>query len=370
MVSVYQAVVLLFCCGVFICFLLLQENSEYEPKIYRNLCLKLFVTLICSLAVYFFIDRVIVPAVFHIQRSSYLDNMNQWGKRSFGRIFLDLFLYCYTLTFGNFPPVQRVVGLVIARHAWAGEQAVDFLNGVSRISGNVLLFPATVLFFVKITQITRKVIPSGRKFLYTLAGIGIPLCTMLLAVTGGGWPPYRSHYALPLASAFMLFFLIKKYKKKAALVVICLTLLVAAYQAQIVAQLFYSDQLRYNEDVRLSYELNDLITHIQPGAGKLPVVFVGKYHAASRFQTNFLQGSMLGRSVFEQDSNLGPVVSVLQVTLHGLAFMRSLGMNFDLPNDNQIERALKEAVSMPVYPDPGYVKRTRDFIVVKLSETL
>jgi len=39
MISVYQAIVPLFICGVFVCFILMQERSDYKSAIYRNLCL-------------------------------------------------------------------------------------------------------------------------------------------------------------------------------------------------------------------------------------------------------------------------------------------------------------------------------------------
>ncbi|MDR2731239.1 MAG: hypothetical protein LBB81_10140 [Treponema sp.] len=211
----------------------------------------------------------------------------------------------------------------------------------------------------------RRTIPSGRRLLYMLAGIGIPLCIILLAVMGGSQPPIRSLYALPLASAFMFFYLIRTYKKKAAFIVTCLSLFIAVYQAEITAQLFYSDQIRYNEDVRLAYDLNNLITQVQPENEKLPVVLTGKYLTASRLQTNFLKGEVIGYSFFEFE-----FPSHKQPTARGLAFMKSLGINFDMPDEIQIEQALKEAVSMPPYPDPGCVIRMRDCIVVRISEDL
>jgi hypothetical protein len=362
--SVYQAVTPLFCCGVFACFVLLQEYSEYDPRVYRRLCLKLFITLVSSLAVYFFIDRIIIPAVFHVERSSYLDNMNAWGQKSIRENIINLFLFVYTLTVGHIPLVQNIMNPIIARHAWAGMQAAEFFGTVSRISGNVLLLPATVIFLIKITIVMRNTIPSGRRLLYMLAGIGIPLCSIIMALMGGSWPPMRSHYALPFASAFMLFYLIRIFKKKTALIVTCLSLLVAVYQAEITAQLFYSDQIRYNEDVRLANELNNLIMQVQPRNRKLPVALIGQYQITSRFHANFLQGDTIGRSVF------GLAKDHYGTTGRGLSFMRSLGINFDMPGENQIKQAFKEAVSMPSYPDPGCVRRMHDYIVVRISETL
>jgi hypothetical protein len=181
---------------------------------------------------------------------------------------------------------------------------------------------------------------------------------------GGSLTPMRSLYSLPLASAFMLFYLSRTYKKKAAIIVICLSLFLAVYQAEITAQLFYSDQIRYNEDVRFAYEINNLITQVQPENESLPVAFLGsRYQAISRFNTNFLQGEAIGRSFFEGNGFSNP-------TARALAFMKSLGINFDMPNEKQVQQAMEEAALMPAYPNPNCVKRTQDFIVVKISETL
>jgi hypothetical protein len=360
-ISVYQSVILLFCCGTFACFLLFQEHSDYKPQVYQNLCLKLFLTLAASLAVYFFIDRVIISAVFKIERSGYLDEMKQWGQVSADKNIFIIFVFIYIII-GQIPFVQNIVDMIMSR--FIGTDTIEHLAHTSRIYGNVLLLPAIVFFLISVTSIMRGTIPRGRRLLFLLAGIGIPLSIIFLTVVGGSMPPMRSQYALPLAAAFMLFFLIKTYKKKAAVVVACLTLLVAAYQAQITAQLLYSDQVRYNEDVRLAYELNGLINRAQPTNRKLPVAIIGRYQIPPRFHSNFLDGDMefFGKSVFSRQVN--------QTVVASLAFMKSLGINFDKPNNSQYEQALKEAETMPAYPESGCVKRMRDFIVVKISETM
>ena len=364
MTSVYQAIVPLFCCGVFACFVLLQEHSDYEPQVYRNLCLKLFITLVGAMAVYLFIDRIVIPVFFHIEKSSYLDNMNQWGQVPIRQNINNILLFGYIITIGHIPLVQSIVNPIIVSYARTGMQAAEAIANISGILGNILLLPVTVLFLVKITAVMRKTIPFGRKLLYMLAGIGIPLCIILLAIMGGNRPPFRSLYALPLAFAFMVFYLIISYKKKVASVIACLALLTAFYQAQITAQVFYLDQMRYNEDVRLASDLNDLITQVQPDNEKLPVALIGRYQAALVFKTNFLQGEVIGHSFFEWANKPS------DTTKRGLAFMKSLGFNYDMPDDDQLDQSHKEALLMPTYPDPGCVKRMQDFIVIKISETL
>jgi hypothetical protein len=286
--------------------------------------------------------------------------MRTWGQRTVGEGIFTIFLFIYVIL-GRIPFVQNVTDSIMTRII--GTELVESFAGSSRIYGNFLLLPTVVLFIISVTLIMRRTIPSGRRFLYMLAGIGIPLCIMFLALVGGSLPPMRSLYALPLAFAFMFLFLIKTYKKKAAVVATCVALLVSVHQAQISAQLFYSDQMRYNEDVHLAYELNDMITKVQTANKKLPVAFVGKYQAEPRFHANFLRGEIIGTSVFSGSDSYS-------TTMFGLDFMGSLGINFDIPNNRQLDQALKEAASMPPYPDPGCVKRMRDFIVVRLTETL
>ena len=358
MTSVYQAIVPLFCCGVFACFVLLQEQTDYEPQVYRSLCLKLFITLVGSMVVYFFIDRIIIHGFFHIEKSTYVDDMNQWGQVPVRQNIINILLFGYTITIGHIPLVQDMVNPIIASYARTGMRAAEFIANSSRVSGNILLLPVTVLFLVK-------TISQRRRLLYILAGIGIPMCIMLLTIMGGNKPPVRSLWALPLAFAFMLFYLIISYKKKVASVIACLALITAVYQAQITAQVFYSDQVRYNEDVRLAHELNDLITQVQPDNEKLPVALIGKYQTASRFHSNFLQGEVIGHSFFEWDFS-----KPSNPTGRGLAFMKSLGFYYDIPNGEQMDQAVKEVILMPSYPEPGCVRRVGDFIVVRISDTL
>ena len=361
-ISVYQTVILLFCCGLFACFLLLQGRTDYKPKIYRNLCIKLFVTLLVSFAFYFFIDRVIISSVFNITRDSYLDDMIKWGQRPAGENIVSIFLFIYVII-GRIPFLHNAAGLFLANYA--GSASVEAYSNLSKVFGNVLLLPVTVLFIISIVMIIRTAVPQGKRLLYLLAGIGIPISIIFPAVVGGNVPPIRSLLVLPFAFAFMLFFLIKTYKKKAAIVAICFALLMAGYQAQTSAQLFYSDQMRFNEDVRVAYELNALIIREQPATMNLPVVLVGRYIVPERFRANFLRGEMMTHSVFSAGDN------AVHSTNVGLGFMRTLGINFDAPNNrHQFNQAVTAAKMMPVFPDPGSVRRAGDIIVVRLSEVL
>jgi len=347
MTSVYQAMIPFFCCGVFICFMLFLGTSDYEQKFYRNLCLKIFAMFACAMVVYVVIYKILIP--FVVGNNQYLDDMNRWGKISIKENINNILLFTRIITgihnTGIFEPN-------------AFENILLFVTSInkSNVFGNILLLPLALLFIIKSIDIARKKFTSDKKSLYIIAAIGIPLSIMFLAISMGTAAPMRTIFVLPLAFAFMFFFLIKNYSNKYRIAIVCFALFTAASQAQITAQLLYSDQLRYNEDVRLAYEIRDVIVKTSPDNKNLPVAIIGISNFAEKFHANqnFMQGHVIGHSFFEGGRDL--------------SFMRSLGINFNPPNCEQKKKAIHESVYMPSYPDSGFVKKLPDVIVVKLSD--
>jgi len=363
MFSVYQAIIPLFICGVFVCFLLLQENSSYEPRVYQWLCLKLFVTLIAAIAIWALLGKLALLA-FHLKKSDYLDGMNKWGTVPLYKNILNILIYGYQITIGCIPAVQAIAEPIIAQFAKTGVAAAKAFSHSSRITGNFLLLPAAILFIIQIIRLARRKIPAGSRLLYILAGIGVPFCIILLPVIGGSAPPLRSMYALPIASAFMIFFLIASIRKMFARVIAVLALVTSMYQAQVVAQLWYSDYMRYQDDVRLASELDALITPLQDKTEPLPVAIIGAHRTASVFTTNFLRGDVLGHSFFEWGATTKE-----ETSRRGISFMQSLGMPYAYVDESRMDVARAAVLTMPSYPDAYCVRRLPDMIVVKLSES-
>jgi hypothetical protein len=211
MVSVYQATVVLFVGGTFACFMLLIETSDSKLQTCRGLCLKIFVVLISAMVIYTIIDKLLIPFVFNIEKSFYFEDMNKWGKIPIKENFLRILLFAYTVSVGTISQIQNIAGPIIASNA--GIEKANAIANYSRVFGNILLLPITVLFIIQVVYIARKRITYNR-FLYILAGILVPLSIMFLALAGGNKPPMRAMYILPFAFAFMFFFLIKTYSKK------------------------------------------------------------------------------------------------------------------------------------------------------------
>jgi hypothetical protein len=358
MILTYQTTVFLFCCGVFLCFLLLQERTSYEPKIYSRLCLKLLFALFFAAALYFVINRFVIQGIFQFEKVDYYSDPIKWLKRPLRESILAILMQGYVLTIGDIPFVQNIVYPKIAGLTNLPDApSISQITQYSRVYSNILLLPAAVLFLILIVKNSCVVIPKGRRLLYVLAGIGVPFSIIMYAVLIASAAPYRTLWSLPLAAAFMCFYLIRSWKNKAAFVLSFLALIISARQMQTSAMAFYSEEMQYQEEVRLAADINRRIMEMQPETGKLPVVIVGDY---DYLVPNVIETQIDGARNFNRLSQ--------QQNLAGLFFMEHLGWKYDLVDDSKHKMILAEAAAMPAYPASGCVQQISDIVIVKLSD--
>jgi hypothetical protein len=334
LVASYQSMMLLFCFGVFAGFVLIQENSDYEPSVYGFLCLKLAVCLLAALALYFAGNRIVL-AIHNTQQNGYIDRMIRWGK----------------------DPVMSNLGAIRTYF-------FNLMLGRSRISSFNYLLPAVVLFLAQAVYTAVRRIGKGRRALFLLAALGIPLTFCVLPVAGAYSPPLRSQYALPFALGFMLYYLVTHYRKFPAALVFAASIVIAMFQSQIGSQMYYSDYMRYEEDRRLAADFVRRLEPFQTPGNTMPVAFVGKIRAAHKFKTNYIEGEIVGRSFW------GLQGAWTSSPIDGLSFMRTIGINYPFPNEPQLQKALQAWQSMPSYPAEGCIVRLDDVIVFKLSDDL
>jgi hypothetical protein len=355
--SVYQGFLMIIFSGVFISFLILQENTGYESKVYMRLCLKLFFAVLLAGAFYYLIIyKLISPRILPFTfNSEYNENfyLGKWLKRPFIESVLAVLSQGYILTIGDIPLVQRIVHPIISQINHPEVPSLARIADESRAFGNVLLLPAAVFFLISIVRKACSDLPKGRRLLYVLAGIGVPISIIMFNIITGSTLPYRTLLALPLAMGFMCFYLIKRWKKKPALILSLLALIISVRQMEITAVLAYSERKLYNAEVRLAADINRRIMEIQPEPKKLPVAFIGSYDQTI---PNLLRTrESFSRRFF--NSTFGPFI-----------FMPFLGYSYELPQNSQWGMITAEAASMPSYPAPGSVQRRANVIVVKLSD--
>jgi hypothetical protein len=361
MISVYQSMALLFGCGVLLCFVLLAKQMEYEAREYWILCFKFLMAMILAIVVYWLINKTVL-SICHLKKVHYFGAMNHWQQRPFQENIFHILRLFYTITVGNIQVVQKAMYFIFLHLAKPYAKAIKDAH-TTIAPGTPFLPLISLLFIIKIIMHMRKEI-FVKNFLYIMAGLGIPMSIMLIPIIGGGVVPVRTIMSLPLALAFMLFFLIHTYKKKVAIVIALLALFISVYQARVTSHLFFSDQMRYREDVRLANDIKHLIEQVQIDSKKVPVILFGNYKILKCFYNdhNFLPGEAIGHSVFDFAAN------PIQTTENGLGFMKTLGIPFKSPNRNQLTRATKEAQTMPSYPDPNCVKLIEDYVVVKIAD--
>jgi hypothetical protein len=271
---------------------------------------------------------------------AYVENFKQWGKIPFKLSVISLLKY-----------------------------GIALFTNTSRVNGLAPLLPASLLFVAQIiTNAARNKIPHGRKLFYCLAGVGIPLSLLFMPIIlGRSWGDYRAMLVLPFIPAFCAWYLVEKYKKILSYIIVFLMMGFTLHSALIISNLYQSDYRRYQNDVRLAGEIHALIQQTNRGGdGKMPpVAIIGMYEPATRIP-DFIKTETSGASFFELDLYAAPHSPSRRV----LPFMKTIGINYAMPNTKQFAHALRAAKEMPAYPHPDCVRRLPDVIVVKLPDQL
>jgi hypothetical protein len=363
----YQPLIPLFICVVFIFFLLLEENSNLQPKEYSFLCLKLFLFFLAAFALRSFIGSIVQYALDIPRDVQYISGIMVWNKSSLKPVLTNVLGLGYFTTIGQIPFVhslfaplmETIYGSSVGPY---GKSIVENVLLYSRTAGNILLLPGGIAFIVYIILNAKNRIPKGRRLLYVLAGFGVPISIFFLVIASGDMRGLRILYVLPFATAFMLFYVAHKQKKGLRRVFYGLILAVSFYQAQ-VSQNLLEGLVRISEyDTIAVFDINRRISEVTENGEKLPLVFIGNRHP---FENQiFPLFDVTARSVFERWSLDDMPYQTDMVIL----FMRMLGFNYDIPTPQQAERAYELSRDMPSYPENGCVKNLGDVIVVKMGE--
>lgn len=386
---VNQAITTLFISGSAICLFLLLKNKKSDSS-YIMLCFKLLLVLIGALITYFALNQLALVYGLRLLGANYMPNdylLSTIGWyiyrtpmfNSFLRILVYIVVCC-----GYMP--QRLpyfIETVNPSFYACGMHTPQALLELTKAFGNPLLLPAISLFIIQTIKISRDRKDDTERWLTLLIGIIIPISGFSLLILLGGRFLTRAMWALPLVSAFMFFYLLDVYKNKKTLYVACfiLALIISIRQAQITAQLFYTDYLRYMADVRLAHEIDRTISQMDFDR-QLPVVFIGRYKLP--YQKNLLYGDAIGRSMFDAMFDIiepsgfkdPKEKDPMEFVEHKRVFMHTIGINlgskWSWPNDEERSKQMKIAndiaVSMPAYPKDDYIKQNKGLIVIKLSE--
>lgn len=344
--STYQAFVAIYIFGaVSVLFLqTLQELPKSKQKNGHSVWLRIASWILVFLTA-FLINTLITQLFF--SSSNYLGEQIRWGKVSVWDISLDICRHIIKVLSGYGMYYSIFYGLLLIcsfalllAHLWRWGRN-------NRINCIIVVF------------------------LY----LALQATPFLMTILQGGEPVLRSQLVLPVMTCFqaMLCLWIVKgleismecFMKKMLIGILCLSLLAGIKTTKITWRLYYTDQMRYEQDVALGQDLIRRIDQVcQSEESLLPVVVVG----TRPFQGNnsCLQGQVMGHSFFDWDATVAPIP--YWSTGRVLGFLHTLGSDYTRPSADRMEEALLGSKSMPEWPAEDCVQIYNGMVIVKLSD--
>ena len=198
---------------------------------------------------------------------------------------------------------------------------------------------------------------------FVMLGIGIlglMMAPFLMSIYIGDRIVDRTQFAQPLTAAaacFLTWGVISEFRKMipvkrlsmfAGVIIIWISM-------STIFRVEYTEDIRYQEDRMVAQKIANDLYDID-GAKDLPVVFIG----TRQIQLNeaCLQYDMYGMSYFQWDYG---------VSWRILGFMETMGIHFE-DGSQYREKAVKTAKHMKSYPEKGYIKVKKNYVIVKLSD--
>lgn len=342
--STYQAFVVIYIFGaVSVLFLqALHEFSESKQNSGSRVLLRIAAWILVFLSA-FLINTVITQLFF--SSSTYLEEQIRWGTFSVGDIMWGICSHIVKVLSGY--------GLYYS------------------IFYGLLLICSLTLVLMYLGRWKNR-IDCIIVFLLYLA---LQITPFLMTILQGGEPVRRSQLVLPAMTGFqamLCLWIVKGLEISSVRSVkillsgiLCLSLLGGIKTTKITWSLYYTDQMRYEQDVALG---RDLICRIEQVClseeGTLPVVVVG----TRPFQGNnsCVQGQVMGHSFFDWDATVLPIP--YWSTGRALGFLYTLGANYTRPSADRMEEAVLCSESMPEWPAEGCVQIHNGMVIVKLSD--
>lgn len=323
MIAMYQAIIVMFFCALMICFAGYEGQGTNPGKFILVKATKIALLLLISLLIYFALDKFFVAAVFRTQKSDYLTNN-----------------------------ISNKIFAIIS-------SPVTYL--ISVLKNNPFGFLMFCLFPICIgIAATMK-----KGVVHLLAFFGVLLSVFALPIVGGGSVTMRAQYALPLAEAFFIYFALENTGGKLRKVLLILCSIICVLQIERSSMINYTDELRFSQDKNIALEIAHAVR--KTGASEeAPLFIYGKYSPV--YTENNLIGEVPGNSVFKWHDS----TNLLDATSRGVSLINCLGFRFRGVSGNEnelIQKARREAASMPDFPAEGSVKNLGDVVVVRLSET-
>ncbi len=211
----------------------------------------------------------------------------------------------------------------------------------------------------------------GLREILRLLALAVLFYSPFLMVTYSGEKVVaRTQFALPFAAAFLGMYGIGKLQSISAQKTLrgaasALAVLAAAVQVSYGYRLTYTDNVRYEQDMKKSKQMLDALEDACGGMPAVPVLFVGDL--PSELTEVCILTEMYGWSFYEWDySEENPTGATHRICgfLEAYAGVKLA----EGTSEEQKEKAAAMALDMQDFPEQGSIRVTDDMVVVRLSE--
>lgn len=336
--SIYQALVVLFVAGTIAGFILLYDgiskNEEVNSIYYWKIILKIIVTFIISTVIYYIINKTILQ-LLSINTTSYITDQVLWMSAGIVETIKSILLHIKDVLLGK------------------------------RIFYSKLLLPLILMLIIY--TVYRLKNREKNYYIYVLSVIAILVSPFLMTIILGQCLAVRTEITIPFVLGFLCFYLANlvdvNFNKALKYLVVLLMFCVGMHQGQQSSRIYYTEYVKYQEDIMLATKISNRIEELNFGeTPEEPVVFVG-YRNANRNNSSYsvADQELIGKSYFEVSFSTQHGTFVIE------NYLRTLGIVYNGPTEEQVEIANAEAQNMPAWPDVNSVKEYDGIIIVKLS---
>lgn len=231
------------------------------------------------------------------------------------------------------------------------------------VSYSILVLLMTVMCLLK-----KREDFGGKYYLYVLAHIALFVTPFLMGIILGGTPVNRTVLSMPFMLAFgymYLYYRICEYidNRKILVMIVFIIATVPFSQASESSRLYYTEYISNKEQemiaTKLSYRIEEVTGQYAP---EIPVVFVGSLELQrnpSCYTNEDLE--LVGRGFFEVS------FSTSHGTFLNINYLKTLGISYIMPSNEQVSIAENAAMDMPCWPSKGSVQEIDGVVVVKFN---
>lgn len=330
--GIYQSLVIIFITIIALIIMIKIKKNQLDWKSTIKFLLTSIGIFLISFIGYFIGNKLTMMYIDGVS-NSYLTNQIQWLKEPILTTVKSIATIIYNGYFGALKGNRLFYGYI-----------------------NILAFIFIMYYIINIFLKKEK-----NKSLKILASLIILLVPFTLTIFMGNSEAYRAQLALPIVIAVIITFFKEEFANYKYLNTISLIIIIIliGHQSVLTNRLLVSDYYRYVEDVNYANLLYQEIS--QYDIENKRVVMLGSHTPTSTLITT--KGEVMGYSFFEWDR-----YEKYGVGVRAGNFMRALGYEINVPNEEDYKVAKEFESDLEVFPKENSIMEYQDLVIVKLSE--